>query len=164
MIGKPRIGNCDVPGCNAKNVIIAKKLPSIGNLCSSCNEERLKDAKLKRGEAPKTKKLSGKRKPTGEGVMFEAIWASRPHRSFVSGKPLGNEAKAHFFAHVLGKGAYPSFRLLMENVVLLTEDEHYAWDFGGREKLKSDPAWDKMFDLELKLKQRYHEKNREADL
>jgi len=96
-------------------------------------------------------------KPTGEGDMFKEIWAEREHKSFVSGKPLGHVAKAHFFAHVLSKGAYPKYRLNKDNIVLLTFDEHYLYDHGTmdqREKTGYD--WQKLYDLKDDLKIKYY--------
>jgi len=40
---KKRLGDCDQ--CPSKNVVIAKKLPSSGNWCSSCNGKRLSEKK-----------------------------------------------------------------------------------------------------------------------
>lgn len=100
------------------------------------------------------------RKVTGEAAMFNAIWQTRPNVSFVSRTILGNEAKAQFFSHVLPKSTYPAFRLNMDNIVLLTAEEHYLWDNGSRDKLRQNPRWDKMFELEQKLKDRYNQNHR----
>jgi len=155
----PRYGTC--VRCKRVGDIIVKSLPSEGSLCSECNEKRLRLGK----DVKKSSIVKKKEKPTGESVMFETIWNTRPRVSFITGLPLGMEARSFFFAHVLPKSTYPDYRLLMENVVLLTFDEHQKWDQRGRDILRDDPRWSKMFELERKLKEQYHnEKNREKNL
>ena len=60
--------------------------------------------------------------------MFEAIWNDRPHVSEISGQRLiENPNDFHFywqFAHVLGKQAYPRYKLNPENIMLMTWKEH----------------------------------------
>lgn len=90
-------------------------------------------------------------KPTGEGVVFKEIWNERPHISFVSGTRLNNPYPTNF-AHVLPKKKYPKLRLEKENIVLLTFDEHFQWDNGLRSELAELPQWEKMFELEERLK------------
>ena len=73
-------------------------------------------------------------KPTGEKDLFDHIWETREHVSFLSGRSLDEFAKGifytHMFAHVLAKGQYPKLRLNEENIVLLTPDEHWLLDQG----------------------------------
>jgi hypothetical protein len=112
---------------------------------------------------PKTSTPLKKAKPlppkkvTGEGVMFRTIWNTRPHVSFLSGEKLGNDAYPWMFAHVLPKKKYPDFRLRLENIVLLTWEEHDRWDKAPRSTLV-EPFWKKLFDLEAKLKAEYEKK------
>ena len=94
------------------------------------------------------------KKPTGEKALFEALWATREHVSFVSGLPVN--PIAHTFAHVLPKGLYPKFRLYDKNIVFLTPEEHYEFDFGtatSRNKLSGN--WGKLFNLAEELKKEY---------
>lgn len=127
-------------------------------ICSICEQEKLiyhKSKKLcvycyKRSKAKPFKLL---RKPTGEGKLFEEIWNERKHVSFVSGRKLSDNAYPTYFAHVLPKKKYPKLRLCKENIVLLTFDEHFQWDNGLRSKLSELPQWEKMFELEQKLKE-----------
>jgi hypothetical protein len=79
-----------------------------------------------------------KRKPTGERKVFDSIWGKRPHRSFLSGADInwveGTDFYVNVFAHVLAKGKYPKFRLLEENILLLTVEEHRLLDTGTEEE------------------------------
>ena len=62
-----------------------------------------------------------------QSEMFEAIWEERPHVSEVSGSPLHSKghSKWHWqFAHVLSKGAFPSFKYESDNIMLMTPEEH----------------------------------------
>jgi hypothetical protein len=94
------------------------------------------------------------KKPTGEKALFEALWATRSHVSFVSGKRVG--PIAHTFAHCIPKGLYPKFKLYDKNIVFLTPEEHYEFDFGTEEsqrKLGGD--WDKLYILREELLKEY---------
>lgn len=67
--------------------------------------------------------------------FFEHIWNTRPHLSEVSLDPLNYEFGKHMFfvfSHVLTKAAYGHFRHYNKNIVLMTWDEHNAWEFGDR--------------------------------
>lgn len=59
--------------------------------------------------------------------MFNWIWENRSHVSEISGKPLYPKGHSlwHFqFLHVLSKGAYPSYKLNPDNILLGTPEEH----------------------------------------
>lgn len=105
---------------------------------------------------PKQKKpyLGIKRsiKATGQKTIFMEIWNERPHVSEVSGEYLGNEPNVSFFSHILGKKAYPRFILNKNNILLMTFEEHYEFDFGSPE----GSMWDKVFELKEQLKIEYH--------
>jgi len=103
---------------------------------------------------------------TGEANVFIEIWEGlEPHErvSFVSGHPLEDqhEMRAYYFAHVLGKGRCPKFRLYKKNIVLLKFKEHKLWDT-ARFKIKENPhlmiMWKPMFDLEEQLIKEYYAK------
>ncbi len=92
--------------------------------------------------------------------MFESIWASRAHISFLNGKPLGDDAYAWFFAHVLrkAKGHYPKFKLYDKNIILLTRSQHEEFDNNVRTPeflIAKDPRWQKVFDLRDALLKEY---------
>jgi len=68
-------------------------------------------------------------KPTGEAVLFNTIWNTRPHKSQLSGKPI-HEARPGNFAHIVAKGKRPDLRLFENNIILLTIEEHSLLDQG----------------------------------
>lgn len=73
------------------------------------------------------KQLVSKRKTPSDNRMrefFLSIWSKRPHRSEVSGAPLGNEPLTIFFHHILPKEIYKYAEYDEENIVLLTFEEH----------------------------------------
>jgi hypothetical protein len=118
--------------------------------------EKNKDKPKKVHKPLKRTPLTYKREPTGELPMFLEIWSERPHESFINGEPIHN-FDVSCMAHVLGKAQnrFPKFKLYKPCVVIVTRAQHDAWDFGSREDLKKLPEWDKMFELEEKLKQEY---------
>lgn len=82
--------------------------------------------------------------------MFLEIWEDRPHLSEVSGKPLhpvGHWQWHWQFAHVLGKGSYPKYKLNPENIMLMLPEEH--------EKQESYQLFN---EKRIKLKKEYHER------
>ena len=98
---------------------------------------------------------------TGEAQMFLEIWEDlepEERNSFISLRPLGDrhEMRTFYFAHVLGKGNYPKFRLRKDNIVLLTFEEHKIWDT-RRWEVRDNPLWKKLFDLEEKLIAEYYD-------
>jgi len=105
----------------------------------------------------KPRKPMPPKKTTGEAVMFQAIWNTRPHVSFLTGEKLGNDAYPWMFAHVLPKKKYPEFRLKYENIVLLTWEQHDRWDKAPRYSL-TEPFWQKMFELEAQLIEQFKNK------
>ncbi len=63
--------------------------------------------------------------------VFMDIWHERKHNSEVSGRWLGKEPLTIFFHHILPKSKYPEAALDMENIILLTFEEH--------QKVEADP-------------------------
>jgi hypothetical protein len=70
------------------------------------------------------------------------IWNQRPHYSEVSGKYLGEEPMAYFFAHVCSKGAHPKLKFEKRNIMLMTLVEHIIWDT----RVPEGKMWDKVKD------------------
>jgi len=98
-------------------------------LCEYCsNVFRLKTGKVK----------TKIKKPTGELAMFNEIWKERVHKSFLTGISLDQYAGTPYFpnlfAHVLNKKSYPLYRLVKQNIILLTPEEHNLMDLGTIEK------------------------------
>lgn len=95
-----------------------------------------------------------KKEPTGEAAVFAQIWKERPHKSQISGKEI-KEATATNFLHVLpkAKNKYPEFKLLKQNIVLGTKEEHFIWDNARHKAVGKD--WDFMYALEHALKIKY---------
>ncbi len=150
-----RQGTCDQPNCNRTGLVIAKVLSSSGAWCYTCNNKRLAQEKLDRGIKPK--QYTFKPKATGQKEVFEKIWKTRKHVSFISNKKLGDDAYSWFFAHVLSKAQnqYPEFMLNPDNIVLLTQEEHDIWDKHPRSEIIDNPLWKPMFELEARLKEEY---------
>lgn len=96
---------------------------------------------------------------TGELKLFQDIWDSleqKKRRSFVSGDPLFC-FDPYNYHHVLTKQTYPSFRLYVPNIVLLTHDEHNKAHGTAKSDLeKCHPGWIRYFELYSQLKQLYY--------
>lgn len=62
--------------------------------------------------------------------LFFQIWNNRKHQCFACDAYLGEEPLAHYFAHILSRGAYPKFKLVPWNIVLMCLNCHHEFDFG----------------------------------
>lgn len=139
--------------CETPDVYLVKKTRE-GRLCHPCNEKR------KAASKPPKKAYQYKRKPTGERVLFDVIFNTRPQVSCVSGESLASykdtELYVNLFAHVIpkAKNRYPMFKLYDRNIALLTPQEHEQWD-DRRWEVENDPRWQCMFALEEILKEEY---------
>lgn len=144
--------------------------------CFSCNkwdsfEERKAIDKPK--EIIKKTPLLTKRVITGEFEIFEEIWEERDHISYLSGFSLEKYKYSKFFvncfAHILAKGKnhYHKFKLNKNNIVLLTPEEHYLFDFGTieqRSKYEKElislnickHTWDDLYNLKKDLILQYN--------
>lgn len=87
-------------------------------------------------------------------TLYLDIWNERKHNCTVCKKHLWNEPKAHFFAHILSKGAYPSYKYEKENIALLCYDCHYRFDFGSS---KDDKRFKWLYEEKERLKRKYYE-------
>jgi 5-methylcytosine-specific restriction endonuclease McrA len=88
-----------------------------------------------------------------EKDLFIKIWKERKRECFVCGIPLGIVPRAHFFSHVLSKGAYPSFKLNPENIVLKCIACHEKWETAS---VKDDPNFREFLELKEELKSKYY--------
>ena len=110
-------------------------------------------------------------------TLFKEIWVRSDKRSYITGLHLrefqSTQLYLNCFAHVLAKGQnqYPRFKFLAANICLLTPAEHALWDQGTEEARISyaldieertggaqTAEWDKLKDLEEKLKKLYKKK------
>ena len=91
--------------------------------------------------------------------MFWHIWANQPHYSLISGQPLGRIAKAHYFAHVLSRAAYPNYKFYPGNIILMTMEEHHIYD-RQTDKARRDPQYDWLFLYAEHLKTKYYNDKR----
>lgn len=164
-----RKGECTAcPEGEGKDKYIVKRIGA-DKYCDPCNRKRLESrrgpkvhAPLKRTALKKSQKpikrspIKWKRKATGEGVLFETIWNTRKHVSFLNGKSLGDDAYAWYFVHVLRKAAghFPKFKLYDKNIILLTRSQHDMYDKHVRNPeylIGLDPRWKNVFELRDEL-------------
>lgn len=117
---KPRSSCCDAR--------VKVNLRDGGWFCDKCGKDTT-PAK----SSPKKSTLTTVRKPSGERALFIRLWAKCGGKSEVSGEPLlpPEHPLFHFQgSHLLPKGAYQDERLLEENVVMVTVEEHTdEWPF-----------------------------------
>lgn len=90
--------------------------------------------------------------------LFDWIRNNRPPISEISGKPIPNlvthDQESWCFAHVLGKGAYPKFKLYYKNILLCLPEEHTFLD-EHTGQAKEDPQYAWVFELADALKREY---------
>lgn len=111
----------------------------------------------KKYSAPKVPKgLKQKSKePTGELAMFKEIFVERKGICAVTSRPITFHPMS--FMHILSKGAYPKFRLVKKNIVMVIPEIHDMYDNGGKEWFLSQyPKAQFIYDLKEELKIEYH--------
>lgn len=86
--------------------------------------------------------------------LFIEIWEEREHVSELSGKYLGDEMNAWFFAHILSKGSNPQLKYNKENIMLVTQEEHWQLD-QNTHLAKQDPLYKPFFDKAEELKTKF---------
>jgi len=106
------------------------------------------------GPKRKKKKKAKKKSDTRQQDMFKKIWSEREHVSELSGAWLGDEMNAWFFAHILGKQSYPHLKLNEDNIMLVTQSEHWELD-QNTHKAKENPLYKPYFDKAEELKINY---------
>lgn len=86
--------------------------------------------------------------------LFEKIWKERKHESEISGEYLGKEILSTYFHHILPKESYPHLKLVEDNIILITFDEH--------QKVESDATFYPIInERREKLKEKYGRYNQE---
>jgi len=89
-----------------------------------------------------------------QGEFFKDEWLKRKHECYVCGEPLVFFSP-YWMAHVLGKGAFPAFKLFSGNLVILCGDCHDLYD-KKTDEAKSKPMFAELFELKEKLEILYH--------
>lgn len=139
----------DICTCHGlKRVIVSKK--GGGKYCQEGNKKRLSEKKaFVKATLPKSEDNE-----YGQAEVFRQIAMERPHTSAISGVQISNLRPINFF-HILGKGAYPKYKLLKENILIVTAKEHEDWH-QRRHELKNKPEWRPIFEKYDELKTRYN--------
>jgi len=83
-------------------------------------------------------------------ALFAWVWRNRKHECEVCKDPL-LRPEIWYFAHILGKGAYPFFKLRAKNIAIMCDTCHGEYDHTDRWATSS------MFDGIKKRRQRLME-------
>ena len=133
--------------------------PVWSNLKCKYHQHKRTDDKYLNKTTPKKVAIKRDYNPSGEGILFEAILAVRPHVSFLSGLPIHNPDHNNLH-HCLNKNLYSAFRLYDKNIILILTDEH--WLIHNGTNLQKEVyakehnfSWDKLTDLIETLKGEY---------
>ena len=142
---KPHFGTCICH--NKQRLIVVKK-----GYCSEGNAKLKGKTKVRPSFSELKTQLKYKpKKPTGELELFKKIWNERPHICQCTGR-LIRRFNVSCFSHILPKGLYGKYRLLEENIWLVSEDVHHLWETTDRSQ---DIFIEKKKKYE-ELKQRYN--------
>jgi hypothetical protein len=146
---KPFKGECK--DCGNWRWIVVK-----AGFCKACNERRKfssskrdgwtqdivatkedkhnykKDFKTKKPIQKKASKIQYRKKSTGELALFLEMWQEAIESPTgpvcrCCATPLGFFSVS-YFSHLLGKGAYPKFRLFKENIWIKCTECHKLWE------------------------------------
>lgn len=141
MLSKKKI--CKV--CQTEQYIWAR------GMCKGCAS---KNPKEKSGLKETPKKVLFK--PTGELILFQSIWATRPHECAVCKCKL-EKFDVWNFSHILSKGSFNRFRLYEKNIVLKCRQHHADWESKANSDLiKKDPRWEPIIKLHDELITEYY--------
>jgi len=133
------------------------KCQAIECFCTDFNRKFCKH--YREDDKPKVSKLKRspmkrKRVATGEMALFKELWEKRNHKCFVTGQPL--EFSHMICFHILGKGAFPAYRLNPSNIIFVNAQYHMDWHSMSRDKLlEKDSRWAYVFKLYDLLKKSY---------
>jgi hypothetical protein len=95
------------------------------------------------------------RKTTGEYTLFLKIYAERKGICQITGEQIPFNINS--FLHILGKGAYPSLRLLENNILMVKSEIHHLYDNSSKEKLlEKYPRAYIIYELKDKLRYEYY--------
>lgn len=123
----------------------------ITNLSQSFHPDPKKEKVVK----PKYKGLRNKpREATGERELFLKIYEKRGGRCGITKKPL--VFNVWCFLHILGKKAFPSFRLEEANILLVQRKIHELYDTSSKAKLlEAFPEAIVIYEIKEVLKEAY---------
>ena len=94
--------------------------------------------------------------PTGELLLFQTIWNTRPRVCFISGVRL-KLFTVNSFAHILPKGNYKHYKLYDRNIVLMTPENHHAQHNRAKSDLiKENERWKDFFLTQDALREEYN--------
>lgn len=86
--------------------------------------------------------------------FFKKEWEKRGGKCFVTGDVITFSPLCCF--HILGKGAFPNYRLNPDNLIFVKPQYHVDWHSMGRQRLlEKDSSWQKVFDMYDALKDGY---------
>ena len=134
-----------------------KSCQAIECFCTDFNRKFCKEFR-EPAKAKKQLKKSGfklKRRSTGELDFFRQEWEKRSRTCFITGEVIEFSPLVCF--HILGKGAFPKYRLNPENLIFVKAQYHLDWHTLGQEKcLEKDGRWQKVIDEYNRLKIEYN--------
>lgn len=129
----------------------AIKRQSTPKLASTSNYHQEDSTKVTKTRKP----LKRARKATGELELFKSIYVELNGKCQITGKQL--PFNVCNFAHALSKKAYPSFRLLRENICHCDPQIHFLYDNSSKEKLLAyEPRAILLYELKDKLRYLYY--------
>lgn len=101
--------------------------------CKTCWQRE--QAKTPKGnKSPARSSIKPKlRKATGEYALFLKIYSERKGLCEVTGEQIPFDIGS--MAHILSKGAYPSYRLNPNNLIMVKKEIHDLYDNSSKEKL-----------------------------
>lgn len=82
-------------------------------------------------------------------LFFYLILQTRGKESEITHKPLYGEISSTWFHHILPKSKYPELRYCVENIIILTPDEHNSVENGTH--------YDEVAKRKIDLQERYEE-------
>lgn len=132
-----------------------KSCHAIECFCTDFNRMFCKDYREPSKAKKVLQKVSPKRSKIKEAEFFMEQWKKRGGYCFITGEKLVFSPSVCF--HVLGKGAFPRYRLKAENLIFVNPKYHNDWHVLGQQKcLEKYARWQLVIDLYNKLKIQYN--------
>lgn len=173
---RPFIGRCiDCPK-GTKSFIVVKAMRCAKHngefKQSKKSPEKLAKEKQKR-EVQYTKASNYQFKPrkvTGEGTLFDKIWATRLHKCEVCTRPIiRKKNEVGMFSHILSKGADPVMRLDEDFILLMGDGKHPNCNCHGKwekrtKEMRNIEMWKPIFLLLDEAKKIAHQRRKNKPL